>query len=261
MNTEKYTVRLEAGLGAQAETQLLLSLWQPGITGQQLQTLALQSGLFPNVSAYRLYNHIRECFVPRYLCDAGKPILLLKTVIDILNTRDFDQLLFIFSCLANPMLTDFISNIYWPAYMAGHDKISTEEARQFVDQAVAEGKIVGRNWSEDTRKRQGRYLCGICADFGLLESTKSSIRKILPFRISDLPAIIIIYYFHFNGLGDNSIVSHPMWKLFGMEREDVINELKHLSLRGAFIVQNAADLVSIGWQYKDIEGLANAIRS
>ena len=73
-----YTTQLQAGLGLIPETRLLLSLWKPGMSSPALYQAVLKSGEFPNVSARRLRNIVRECFAPRYLVADGRPAQYLK---------------------------------------------------------------------------------------------------------------------------------------------------------------------------------------
>ena len=70
--------------------------------------------------------------------------------------------------------------------------------------------------------------------------------------------VLLAYDLHFAGHGDNSILNHPDWSLFGMDRNDVLNELKRLALKGWFIVQAAGDAVRVGWQYQTREELTDA---
>ena len=81
----------------------------------------------------------------------------------------------------------------------------------------------------------------------------------LPFRIEAKAAIALAYELHFSGAGDNTVIGHPDWALFGLERKDVIAELRRLSLKGVFIVQTAGDVVRIGWQCKNPKELSSAI--
>ena len=106
-----YTTQLGAGLGLVDETRLLLSLCKPGVTVAQLYQEALDSGLFPMISARRLRNIIAECFSPRYL----KPnvAVYLKTVAEVLSGQALNQLLLIHTALANKVLLDFITSLYW----------------------------------------------------------------------------------------------------------------------------------------------------
>jgi hypothetical protein len=47
--------------------------------------------------------------------------------------------------------------------------------------------------------------------------------------------------------------------LFGLEREDVREQLKRLSLQGLLIFQAASDVVHIGWTYKTMEEVIDVI--
>jgi hypothetical protein len=64
---------------------------------------------------------------------------------------------------------------------------------------------------------------------------------------------------HFRGLGDNALLRSPDWQLFGLEAEDVLGELRRLSLRGELIVQSAGGVTQVSWNYKSMENLAGAL--
>ena len=259
MNTERfYTTQLQAGSGLIDETNKLLDLWTPGIKIPELFDFALQSGAFPNRSARRLRNIISESFAPRYLVENGNPASILKNLIPHITTNELKQIFLIYTCRANIILTDFIKEVFWEYYASGREVIQSDDAREFVKKANQEGKTVAL-WSDSTITRVASYLTGSCADFGLLEKGRRSTRKIMSFRIEPIIALFLAYDLHFLGLGDNSIISHNDWALFGIETSDVVEIMKQLSLRGFFIMQNAADYTRISWKYKDWEALIHAI--
>lgn len=258
MTTNSYSSMLNAGIGMIDETRTMLNLWQPGMGNVDLYRAALESGLFPNITARRLQNFIKECFGPRYLVNKGAPALLLKSVQAAFSNREFNQLLFLYTCRASRVLYDFVCDVYWGAYSSGKEKINNEDAHLFVLRANQDGKTV-KPWSEITLQKVAGYLTASCADFGLLENGQKSTRKIVPFRIESRLGIILAYDLHFSGHGDNSVLSDPDWSLFGMDRSDVLNELKQLALKGWFIIQSAGDVTRIGWQYKDMEELTDAL--
>jgi hypothetical protein len=68
----------------------------------------LESGVLPNVSAYRLKNIVLRCFAPRYLVADGQPALYLKKLLAVLASTEMNQLFFLYTCRANPILADFI---------------------------------------------------------------------------------------------------------------------------------------------------------
>lgn len=259
MKAEKlYTTQLGAGLGVLEETRTLLKLWEPGMSAARLFQYALNSGNFPNISARRLRNLISECFAPRYLAVNDYPAVILKKLVLFLSTNEFNQLLFLFTCRANSILADFVRQVYWSRYLSGHETISNKDARDFIIISIQQGKTV-KHWSENMIERVAGYLTRCCADFGMLEPGIKSVRKIIPYRIESKVAAFLAYELNFSGLGDNAVITHVDWELFGMEREDVLNELKRLSLKSFFIIQTAGDIVRIGWNYKSWEDLTDVL--
>lgn len=253
-----YTTRLQAGLGLISETLTLLELWSPGITARQLYRAVLTSGRFPHLSARRLRNIVIECFAPRYLVSGGAPARHLKQLRARLPIASLSQLMFLYTSRANPILGDFVRQVYWMHYVAGDTEISNEAARAFVQCASDDGKTA-RRWSENTVRRVAAYLTGCCADFGLLEGGLRSRRRILPFRITPTVAAYLAHQLHFSGVGDNALLNHEDWRLFGLAPEDVLEELKRISRMGMLIVQVGGDAIRISWRLASMEALCDAI--
>ena len=260
MTTERkeYTTQLSAGLGLIAETQALLELWHPAMDVTALYQAALQSGRFPTVSARRLRNVVVECFAPRYLSNNSLPARLLHKLHHNLTTSELTQLLFLYTCRAHPILSDFVCDVYWERYSAGQEGISNTDAQAFVIQAVRDGKTQ-RHWSENTVKNVASYLTGCCADYGLLERGHKSVRKILPFLLESMVAVYLAYDLHSKGLGDNTVLSYRDWGLFGLDRTAVRDELKRVSLHGSLLLQAAGESIRIEWLYNTLEALTDVL--
>jgi hypothetical protein len=252
--TKSYTVQLGAGLSLIEETPILLDLWQEGMSGADLYRAALESGQFPSMSARRLHDFISVGFALRYLNSERAPAPFLKQLKSILPKREFDQLLYLYTCRVHAILADFVREIYWPAYAAGKDELTNDEARVFTAAAAREGKTTTA-WSDTMIRRAGSNVTGCLAEFGLLEAGAKSVRKILPYRLEPNIAAYLAYDLHFAGCGDNRIINHEDWALFGLQPDDVLEELKRLSLRGFFIVQSAGGVIRIGWTYKCMQEL------
>ena len=223
-----------------------------------MHQIALESGRFPTVTARRLKDIVGECFAPRYLVSGGEPALHLKKFSLSLSNPDLGQLMLIFTCRTQTILGDFIRQVYWARYMGGYTEITNDDARTFVERAMDDGKTVKR-WPESTVRKVSAYLTGCCADYGMLERGKRSSRKIIPFRISSSVAAYIAYALHFSGIGDNALMSHEDWQLFGLTRLDVLEELKRLSLKGLLIIQAAGDLIRISWKFQNMEALCDVL--
>ena len=54
-------------------------------------------------------------------------------------------------------------------------------------------------------------------------------------------------------------MTHEDWQLFGLAREDVLEEIKRLSLKGLLIVQAAGDVVRISWKNQNMETLCDVL--
>lgn len=258
VENKPYTTQLQAGLGLVNETKDLLDLWSPGMSANQLHQIALESGRFPTVTARRLRNIVIECFAPRYLAAGGAPAAHLKRLSKILSSTDLTQLMFLFTSRANPIFGDFVRQVYWARYAGGYTQITNEDARLFVERGIDDGKAIKR-WSETTMRRVSAYLTGCCADYGLLETGLRSNRRILPFRISPVVAGYLAHELHFSGVGDNALLANEDWQLFGLSREDVLEEIRRLSLYGLLVVQASGDLIRISWKQPNMEALCDVI--
>lgn len=253
-----YTIQLTAGLGLINETCGLLDLWEPGMSPSALHEAALASGRFPTITARRLLNIVKECFAPRYLVNGGKPAAHLKNLKNRMPTSELNPFFLLFTCRANAILNDFVRELYWERYASGFSEISNLDADKFVRRAINDGKTQKR-WAEKTIKNVAGYLTGCCADYGLLEKGQKKVRRILPFRISPPMAGYLAYDLHFASFGDNAVLSHPDWQLFGLAVDDVREELKRLALKGYFILQSAGDATRICWKYKTMEELCDVL--
>ncbi len=258
MAGQAYTTQLQAGLGLIDETNTLLTLCSPGMNGSELFQTALDSGQFPNVSARRLRNIVAECFRPRYMVSGTEVVETLKVLQPVLPSRAFSQLLFIYTCRANAILADFVREVYWERYAGGYDLVSKQDAADFINRAMDDGKTEIR-WAESTIKKVGSYLLGACADYGLLGQRSAAGRKINSFRIESSTVAYLAHDLHFQDLGDNAMIAHPDWQLFGLDAANVRDELKSLSLKGFLILQAAGDVTHIGWKHSTMKELVDVL--
>lgn len=242
----RYTTKLGAGLGAVEETLTLLETWEPGMNKVSLLKTALESGRLSSISARRLKNIVYECFSHRYMVTEDYPVSQLKRLKDLIGIKQFKQILLIFSARVNPIVFDFITEVYWPAYSGGQSYISIDTARRFVETANSQGKTT-TNWTANMIERVYQYLLGICVDFGLLGKKSNADRVMNPFNIYKQTSAFLAYDLHLSGMGDNAVIRAADWKLFGLEEPDVHEEMAALSRTGMLIYQRAGESVRIGW--------------
>lgn len=257
MSDRFYTTQLSAGLGLREETKGLFELWQPGMSSQDLYTVALESGAFPNITARRLRNIVSECFFPRYLRDENTA-QHVKALLPKLAPDEMTQIQYLYTARANFILAEFVKHVYWQKYSAGYPAILTEESKHFIQQGLQEGKMK-KPWSETTVKRVSSYVMGCLVDYGFLEVINRTERRLSPPRMSESMAVYLAYELHFNGLGDNAIINHTDWQLFGLEPSDVREELKALAVKQHWIFQAAGSVVQISWAYKNMGEVVSVI--
>lgn len=258
MKAAPYTTQLQAGLGLIDEMNSLLELWEPKMSSAELNQLALESGRFSNVAARRLRNIVMECFAPRYLAPDESAAKWFKLLQGRLLSSNLKQLMFLYTCRANQILAEFVREVYWSRYEGGYSLISKQDALDFVNRAIDDGKTSIR-WSDSTIKRMVSYLLGCCADFGLLGRRSREGRDIESFRIESSTSAYLAYELHFQGLGDNAMIAHPDWQLYGLEASDVRDELKQMALKGLIIFQAAGSVTHIGWNYKSMQEVVDVI--
>ncbi len=224
-----------------------------------LYQVALDSGAFPSMSARRLKDVVTEGFGARYLVEQGQPAKLLKQVRGVLTQVEYRQLLMVMTARAHEILADFIRQIYWPAYGAGKVEIARDDALQFVERANQDGKTT-KHWAASTVRRVSSYLIGCCIDFGLLSSEgEKTACKIVNLNLKPKVALVLSYEHHFSGLGDNAVMNHTDWQLFGLEPLDILDMWRALSGQGHFIVQAAGGIVNVSWKYKRMNEVVDGI--
>ncbi|MBW6475193.1 MAG: DUF1819 family protein [Anaerolineaceae bacterium] len=240
------------------ETRKLFEVWSPGMDTSDLQAISLEQGLFPQVTSRRLKNIIHEGFGARYLVSDDYPAKYLKVLAIELNSKVFNQLLLIYTCRSNIILSDFIKDVFWQSFEAGKNIITQEQSERFVLNSMDQGKTNVR-WADSTIRRVSSYLTGACVDFGLMKKDTRNEFILLPYRIEEKSAVYLSYDLHFSGKGDNAVLGHQDWELFGLKREDVLDEFKRLALKDWFIVQSAGLASRIGWKYDTMMEVVHAL--
>lgn len=260
MATEiQYTSQLAAGMGMVPETLELLRLWEPGMNPAQLVNAAVEEGVFSRATARRTRNIVAEMFAPRFLVSDGTPAARVKFLVNgRIHYDTLSQLCFLYTCRAQRILADFVIEVYWQKYCAGASALATDDAKSFIYRALDSGRMVSR-WSDSTIQRQAGYLVGCCLDFGLLSKGKPTARTIQRFAIRPDVALYLVHDLHFAGYSELSIVEHPDWRLFGLEPQEIVGQIRKLADDGHLLVQTSGELIQISWKYKSMEDCLNAL--
>lgn len=254
----KYNAALAKGQGLLEETGVLLGFWQPGVNSQELASQAIQQGVLGKATAKRARDIIAAQFARRFLTDKGRPAKQIKLLIQNgISVNTLKQVLFVYAARANEILRGFVCDVYWSKYQAGALALSNNDALHFIETAYHVGKIKEK-WSDSMTQRIASGLTGTLAEFGLLESGRKVERKFVSFNLQKLTCLYLAYDIHFSGYGDDGLLEHPDWMLFGLEPADVFQEVQRFS-DGFFIPQYSGELLRISWQYETMEEALHAI--
>lgn len=257
-NVKKYNVVLAKGHGLQDESLILLRLWQPGMSSADLANLAIQQGVLGRATAKRTRDIVSIHFAQRFLVHDATPAKQLKFLIDAgLSSTLLNQPLLIHMARANPILHDFITEVYWPSFEAGKPTITKSDAIRFIERASEHGRL-NQTWAESIVDRISVGLLRSLADFGLAESGRKTERKILPFRIEKMTLLYLIFDLHFAGFGDTFIIQHPDWKLFGLDETDVVRECQRHA-GDYYILQYSGEFARFSWNSLSWEDTFRAI--
>ena len=242
-----------------AETLDLLHLWQRNDDATRLTERAVTSGLFSRATARRARNLVMEMFAPRFLAQDGIPAERMKFLAEHkFPTEGLVQLFFLYTARAQAIFRDFVTDVYWQRYSAHASAMNKSDAEVFVRRALDTGRMQKR-WADSTIRRVSAYLLGCCADFGLVAKAGRSQRAIKHFAIRQDVAVYLAHDLHFAGLSDMAVAKHSDWRLFGLDAQDVICQLKSLAHDGHFFIQSTADLIQVSWKYRSMEECLNAL--
>jgi Putative inner membrane protein (DUF1819) len=253
-----YTVALAKGQGMPSETILLLNVWQEGMSAVELKRHVIANGLLPKATNHRTSDLVSRVFAPRYLSNGATAAKNLKYLLSLSVPADrLLQLFLIYTARANLILHDFITDVYWPHYNAGSRILQRQDAFDFFKAAKATGKMP--SWSDGVRLHASRDLLSALTDFKLTRDMPQGRREIVPYNIQPATTLYLAHETHFSGMSDHAVLDHADWKLFGLDRQGVLEELRKVAAEGHFIVQFSDDLLRISWKYKSMEECLDGI--
>jgi hypothetical protein len=253
-----YTVALAKGQGMPSETILLLKTWQEGMSAVELKRHVIANGLLPKATNYRTSDLVSRVFAPRYLSNGATAARNLKHLLSrSVPAGRLLQLFLIYTARANLILRDFITTVYWPHYDAGSRILPRQDAFDFFKAAKGTGKMP--NWSDGVRLHASRDLLSALTDFKLTRDLPKGRREIVPYNVQPTTTLYLAHEAHFSGQSDHAVLDHADWKLFGLDRQGVLEELRKVAAEGHFIVQFSSDLLRISWKYKTMEACLDGI--
>ena len=248
-NKITYNSNLLKGTGLIQEMLVLVEAYTPGESALDFQKRVIKEGLLSKSTDNRTIDVVRNVFRKRFLDQKLDVTTYIKSMRDEYVSMDvITQLFLIYTCRANPILADFISEVYFPTVQIGKVVLSSEDTRRFIKESLSDGKIK-ESWSDETIERVSRHINACLIDFGLVDKSK----HILPFRAIELTVNYLMHELHFQGYSDMAILHHRDWQIFDLDSSSLASVAERISFRGTFIFQFSGEILKIGWNYNNME--------
>jgi hypothetical protein len=249
MTETKYDTNLLKGTGLIEETLILLEAYEKGLSKKKFYDKVFELDLLSKSTENRAKDIVKKVFFRRFWEDEMEIPHFLKMLrrnfisIDILR-----QIILIYTCRANPILGDFIKEVYFNFIKKSFQKLESSDPKDFIKEAIKDGSIE-KPWSDSTIKKVSEHMIACLIDFGFIDRSKN----ILQVQLFDTTANYLAHELHFRGLTDDQILHHPDWRLFDLDYLGVAEKLQRISWQGHFLFQYSGELLRISWKYKTME--------
>ena len=220
----KYNSNLQKAGAAIQDTKTLLKHWQMDLSVQENFQKILNENTLGKKSRKRTYDVLRCTFLPRYI--NGYPSqhwqYLKKLVEAQIQDEVFNQILYFYCALNEPLIPDFINDTLLPKYQRGAIEINFQEVANFIRNGIISSKIPVI-WSEAVLKRVASGLYAALTEFGILEGSQK--RKIA-LKIIPLSVFYYISFFLYKqeNLSGRNLLNSQLWNLFLLNS----TEIEHL---------------------------------
>lgn len=247
MRNTKYTIQLGKGCGLVEETLQLLSICEENSTKETLAQYVRDHNFLSKGTDKRSMDIVRQVFYPRFLKRNPKVAMWLKAIRERgLALVPFKQLLMLYCARENAVMYDYITEHINTFRDNNLTQIPANSIQHFVLQIVERGQA---QWSESIQKRCASYVKAVLVDFDIVNRRND----LLPYEMADFTALYLMHELHFAGLSDMAIWNHEDWRLFGMDKYRVQQQIMELNIKGGFLAQCSGELMTISWNYNSME--------
>lgn len=254
----RYSIAICKGSALIDETAALLRSWIPGESLDEFTERVIAEDVLGKATYQRVRDIVRRVFAPRYLRPTDEPARHMKRLLESFGRDAIRDAALIYSSRNDPLLRDATTLIYWPAARMGQMALVPGDLAHFFQEAGADGRIP-EAWSQQVATKVARGIIGAWVGFRLIDERHKGVHRILPYTPDDRSIVYLAYLQHVAGLGDDAVIHHPDWGLFGLEPRDLISRLRRLSDAGWWEAQAGGDVVRITWTYESMTEVLDAI--
>lgn len=252
MRNTTHTTQLSQGTGLINETLSLLSIYQKGMSIKELTDYVRDHDTLSCQTDRRLKHITHDVFYMRFMKnDPSVPIWLNRIRNNGLPLKQFSQILMIYCAREHAVLFDAIVHVLNRLKSEKRPIIEITDLTDFVLDIIKNGQA---KWSEIMQRKNAGYIRSTLVDFDFIDRRGA----ILPYELYDMTILYLLYEQHFAGLSDMAIWDLEEWKLFNLDRRQVLDRVMGLSLKGAYMAQTSGDLLTISWNYQSMEEFIDA---
>lgn len=247
----QYNYKLGKGCGLIEETLALLSVYQKGMTKDELAEYVHRYNTLSKCTAQRSQDIVRIVFYSRFMRRNPDVVYWLKTIRERgLMLSQFNQLLMLYCARDNAVFYDYLTQEFNVLKNEQKMIVPKDNSVHFIKNIADSGAV---KWGEKIQNRLASYLKTLLAEFNFADKRGN----ILPFEISNFAVLYLMHELHFAGLSDVAIWNHEDWQLFGLDKYGVQEKIMEQNLKGGYIAQSTGDLMTISWNYKTMEDFIN----
>jgi TPR repeat protein len=247
----QYNYKLGKGCGLIEETLALLSVYQKGMTKDELAGYVHQYNTLSRSTEKRSQDIVRIVFYSRFMRRNPDVAFWLKTIREKgLMLAQFNQLLMLYCARDNAVFYDYVMQEINVLREEQKAIIPKDNSINYVKKIAETGDV---KWGEKIQNRLASYLKTLLVEFNFADKKGT----ILPFDIANFTVLYLMHELHFAGLSDVAIWNHEDWQLFGLDKYKVLEKIMEMNLKGGYIAQSTGDLMTISWNYQTMEEFIN----
>lgn len=229
-NNQKYVVSIGNRGDLVNETKEILRLYASGLSLSEIREKVIKEN-FLGKRALAMREGIFDIVKRRYFDTFSKDqIQFLSLALNSpLNETSKNLILYFHLCLFDTLVFDFVSDCAFRKYTNGALGISKLDVEAFLkSQEKNHPEIL--TWSASTRTKLERGLLASLSNFNILKGSKKKefSRIYLPLEVF----LYVCYFLKDQGLSAKKIVSSPCFRLFLLDRSDVLMFMNEAMKKG-----------------------------
>lgn len=253
---QRYTSAISSKGSLFEETLFVFNLIDQGLNTTAIRERIVEQSLIGGTTK-STRESIWENIHKRYLGNEDILPVLAQMIVNAPNTQTQKLIMFYEFCLSTPILYDVTIDCIYPRYANGYSAINKSIIQQYFNKIASDHPELAE-WSPQTRDKLASNILTILRDFGLLKGIQ---RKEFTRVYVPLPSFIyVLYRLIDNGLTTpQQLLETKDWKLFFLEKVDVVLLLDEATTAGHCTFKHRGDLYTLDLNYHSLEVCVDAL--